>query len=155
MFVYGIDPGVALTSSGTPNTEVEDLFVKAGTGRSVGIQQILPHGKGAGLSTISGLTMRLKKWTTASTAGTAITPQPADPGAQASKHTSAYSPTVGTGGGLYHLEIGCGAGSPGGWAAPNQDSAKILESGYAGSFDLVSAAGTASLVHGLSVETFE
>lgn len=155
MFVYGVSSGTALTSSGTPNTEVEDWFVKAGTGRSVGIQQILPHGKGAAVAAISGLSLRLKKWTTASTAGTAVTPQPADPGAQAAKHTTAVSPTAGSGGGLYHLEIGCGAGSPGGWAAPNQDSLKVLESAFAGSFDVVSAAGTASMVHAVALETVE
>lgn len=155
MFVYGIGSGTALTSSGSANTEVDDMFVKAGTGRSVGLQGIYIHGKAAALAAISGLSMRLKKWTTASTSGTSLTPQPADPGAQAAKHTAAYTPTAGSGGGLYHLEIGCGAGGPGGWTAPNQDSLKVLESGYAGSFDVYSAAGTVSLVHGLSLETVE
>lgn len=156
MFVYSTGTnGTALTSSGSANTEVDDLFVKAGSGRSVGIQGIYIHGKAAALGAISGLTMRLKKWTTASTAGTSVTPQPADPGAQASKFTSAYTPTPGSGGGLYHLEIGCGAAGPGGWTAPNQDSLKLLESAFAGSFDIYSSAGTASLVHGLSVECVE
>lgn len=156
MFVYSTGTnGTTLTSSGTPNTEVDDLFIKAGTGRGVGIQGIYIHGKAAALSAISGLTMRLKKWTTASTAGTSVTPQSADPGAQAAKFTSAYSPTAGSGGGLYHLSIGCSAGGPGGWTAPNQDSLKVLESAYAGSFDLYSAAGTASLIHEISVEAVE
>jgi len=155
-FVYsaGLN-GTTVTTSGTPNTEVDDLFIKSGSGRCAAILALYIHGKGAGLTAISGITQRIKKWTTASTSGTSTTPQPRDIGAQAAKFTTAYSPTAGSGGGLYHLSIGCGAAGPGGWVAPNPDAMLLLEAGYAGSFDAYSASGTASLVHELSMEVVE
>lgn len=154
-FIYSLTSGVTLTSSGTPNTEVDDFFVKAGTGRAVGIMAMYLHGKGAALTAISGITERIKKWTTASTSGTGVTAQPRDPGAQAAKCTAAYSPTAGSGGGAYHLSIGCGAAGPGGWVAPNPDAVLLQESAAASSLDAYSASGTASLIHELSFEVVE
>lgn len=153
--VYGVNLGSnTLTTSATPNTEVDDMFVKAGV-RNCAIQAMYLHGKGAGLTAISGITMRLKRWTTASTAGTAITPTPRDPGAQASKCTAAFTPTAGSGGGTYGVQIGCGAAGPGGWVAPNADSVYLLEGGSAHSLDAISASGTASLVHDVALEVVE
>ena len=156
MFVYTIPTGASsLTTNATPATETDDLFIKAGTGRAVKIRSFLVSGKAAALTAISGILFRLKKWTTASTSGTAVTPVPTDPGAQAAKCTAAFSPTAGSGGGTYSLAFGCGAGGPGGWQAADDQGCIVLESGYAGSQDLYSISGTASLPHDVMAEVAE
>lgn len=155
--VYGITPATAgnLTTSGTPNTAVETLFVKPGATRSVGLQALHLAGKGAGLTAISGIIARVKKWTTASTAGTAITPQPRDPGFQAALATAASRPTAGSGGGVPVLITGCGAAGPGGWVAPLPDAAIALPAANAGSISVDDASGTASLNFEVSGEIVE
>lgn len=150
-FVYHIDTAVVATNfatSGTANTEVDQLFVKPGT-RNIAVIGLYVGGKGAGLTAISGIAYRLKKYTTtAASAGTAITPTPRDPGAQASKCTSGAASagvTVGTGGPLYVGGCISGAAGPGGWVAPNPDAVIVLEGGANQSVDLFSASGTISL----------
>ncbi len=97
-FIYTValaTPG-NLTTNGSANTETETFFVKAGSGRNVGVQKVDVQGKGAGLTAISGIAFRLNKWSTASTAGTSVTPAPRDPGMQAAKATAATRPTSGS-----------------------------------------------------------
>lgn len=157
--VYGVDGGLTTTSNATPNTENDFFFVKPGATRNVGLQAVYIHGKGAALTAISGITIRVKKWTTtASSAGTAITPAPKDPGMQAAKATAASSATTltsGTGGPTLHLTIGCGAAGPGGWVAPNPDSVLVAEAAATHSFDLFNSSGTASLALSASAEIVE
>lgn len=156
---YAVVPGALQTTNATPNTENDCFFIAAGTGRGVGLLALYVHGKGAALTAISGITFRIKKWTTtAGSAGTAITPTPKDPGMQASKHTAGYSVstvTSGTGGPTLLGSIGCGAAGPGGWVAPNPDAMPYIESASADSFDAFNASGTASLNFELSAETQE
>lgn len=157
MFVYGITPavGTTLTCSGTPNTEVDQLAVIAGSGRSTSLLRILVHGRGGALTAISGITWRLKKWTTGSTGGTSITPVPMDPGAQAAKCTAASTPTAGSVDGAVRLSFGCGAAGPGGWVAENPDAMPVLESGSGDSHDLYNASATASLTADASMAVVE
>src|SRR5437867_548965 len=103
MFVYGVVPGAIQTTNATPSTENDCFFVAAGAaGRSSMLQALYVVGRGAGLTAISGISFRLKKWfTTASAGGTAITPAPRDGTVQASKATAGYAAatvTSGTGG---------------------------------------------------------
>lgn len=159
MFVYGVVPGAIQTSNATPSTENDCYFIAAGTGRGTALIGHYVHGRGAGLTAISGITFRIKKWTTtASSGGTGITPAPRDPGAQASKCTAGYAAatvTSGTGGPTLMLSIGCGAAGPGGWVAPNPDAALFIESGSADSFDVFNSSGTASLNFEQSSEVSE
>lgn len=160
MFVYGVVPGALQTSNATPNTENDCFFIAAGSaGRSSMLQQLSIHGKGASLTSISGITFRLKKWfTTASSGGTGITPSPRDGTVQASKATAGYAVatvTSGTGGPTLMLSIGCGAAGPGGWVAPNPDSMPLLEAGSADSLDIFNTSGTASLNFEVSAEIVE
>lgn len=159
MFVYGVVPGAIQTSNATPTTENDCFFVAAGTGRATSLIGLYVHGRGAGLTAISGITFRVKKWTTtASSGGTGITPSPRDPGAQASKATAGYAVatvTSGTGGPTLMLSIGCGAAGPGGWVAPNPDAAPLVESGSADSLDVFNSSGTASLSFEQSAEIVE
>jgi hypothetical protein len=142
-----------ITTNATPNTETEVYFVKAGT-RNCALQSIYLVGKGSSLTSITGIEIRLVRWTTASTAGTAITPTPVDPGMQASKCTAASLPTLGTTR-LNRLITGCGAAGPGGWIAPNVDSMPMLEGGGAMSHDLISASGVASMNFACSMQVQE
>lgn len=161
MFVYTtMSKSVAenFVTSGTANTEIDAMFVKPGT-RNIAIQALIVGGKGAGLTALSGIAYRLKKWTTtASSVGTAITPAPSDPGAQAAKATAAGASagvTSGTGGPT--LQCGCvsGAAGPGGWVAPNPDSMKQLEGSANNSMDLFVASGTVSLNYEANIEHVE
>jgi hypothetical protein len=142
-----------LTTNVTPATETETFFVKAGV-RNAWLQAMYLIGKGAGLSAISGIAIRLIKWTTASTAGTTITPTPKDPGMQAAKQTAASRPTSGATR-VNRLVFGCGAAGPGGWVAPNPDSVEQLEGGGALSLSGMDISGTASLKFEMSLETGE
>lgn len=159
MFIYGVVPGAIQTTNATPATENDCFFIAAGTGRTSAIIGLYVHGRGAGLTAISGITFRTKTWfTTASSGGTGITPSPRDPGAQASKCTAGYAVatvTSGTGGPTLKLSIGCGAAGPGGWVAPNPDAAILIESGSADSHDVFCSSGTASLNFELSAEVQE
>lgn len=159
MFVYAVVPGALQTTNGTANTENDCFFIKPGSTRNVSLQALFVHGKAAGLTAISGITFRLKKWTTtSSSAGTAITPSPNDIGMQAAKHTAAYSATTvtsGTGGPTLLGSIGCGAAGPGGWTAVNADSVKTLEAGDNKSIDVFNTAGTVSLNFEMQAETIE
>jgi hypothetical protein len=153
--VYSLSLATAgnVATNATPNTENETFFVKAGV-RNVALQSCYVIGKGAGLTAISGISFRVIKFTTASTAGTAITPTPKDPGMQAAKHTSASAPTAGATR-VNRLIFGCGAAGPGGWVAPNPDSVELLEGGGGLSIDLLNQSGTASLNFEWSAETVE
>lgn len=150
-----------MQTSGTANTEIDAFFIKPGT-RNIGIQALYVGGKGAGLTAISGIAYRLKKWTTtASSAGTAAVPAPRDIGMQAAKATAATGATAqgavtsGTGGPTFLLGIVSGAAGPGGWVAPNADSLPTLEGSAAQSIDLFSASGTASLFYDFTIEHVE
>ncbi len=157
-FFYGVVPAVNFTTSGTANTEVDALFIKPGT-RDVSIQTVNVIGKGAGLTAISGIAQRIKKWTsTASSGGSAITPSPRDPGAQASKATAGQASggvTPGTGGPVYQCSFGSGAASPGFWNAYLPDQVITLEGSANQSMDVFNISGTISLVFELSVDIFE
>ena len=153
--VYSLSLATAgnLTTSGTPATETDTFFVKAGV-RNCALQSMYVIGKGAGLTALSGISFRIIKFTTASTAGTTMTPTPKDPGSQAAKATSASRPTAGSTR-VNRLVFGCGAAGPGGWQAMNVDSVELLEGGGALSIDSMDISGTASMVFEFSAEIVE
>jgi hypothetical protein len=132
-----------LSTNGSANTETETFFVKPGT-RNVSLSRVSVGGKGAGLTTISGIALRLLTWGTASTGGTGITPAPVDPGMQASKATAASRPTSGTTRKNHHV-FTCGAAGPGGWVAKEADEKLTLEGSAAGSISMMDISGTVSL----------
>lgn len=158
-FVYGIAPGANFATSATPNTEIDALFVKPGT-RNVNMIAAQVQGKGAQLTSLSGIMQRIKKWTTtASTGGSGITPSPRDPGAQAAKSTAGQATggvTPGTGGPVLQLAFGCGATGPGSWSwLNNPDAAVTLEGSANQSIDAFNVSGTASLNFEMSVDIQE
>lgn len=157
-FVYNIQSKAVsenYTTSGTANTEIDVAFVKPGATRAVNLIAMRVTGKGAGLTTLSGIAYRLKVFpTTASSAGTAITPGPvnqvgtpiaavATAAAGAGGGTNAV--TSGTGTAIFVGGCGSGASGPSGWAPMNADGAVTLDGGANRSVDLFSSSGTLSL----------
>lgn len=162
MFVYNSQSAVVstnFTTSGTANTEVDHCFLKPGT-RNLGVQSLTVGGKGAGLTSLSGIAYRLKKYpTTASSGGTAVTPSPKDVGMQAAKATCGMSAsagvTAGTGTAVFLGGCYSGAAGPGAWAALNPDSLPTLEGSDNKSIDLYTSSGTISLNFEFNLEHVE
>jgi hypothetical protein len=156
---YTLVPGAIQTTNATPLTANDCFFITPGATRTFWVKAIFPEGRGAQLTSISGITYRLEKWfTTASSGGTALTPSPNDPGYQAAKQTAGWAVatvTSGTGGPTLMLSIGSGTTSPGNWIAPTLDDAYSLPAAAASSLDIFCASGTASLNFELSVGTVE
>ena len=148
MFAYGIVPTVAtfLTTSGSANTELPNLAIRQAT-RGVWITSFLAGGRGSALTTISGIEFRARRWTTAGSGGTSVTPQPRSIGTTAS--TTAVSSesaiTAGTVSGAYQCGFTCGAAGPGGWTARDLDYAIQIEAGSSDEIDLNSISTTTSL----------
>ncbi len=127
MYVYGITPEADQATSATPDTLDAYLALRE-TSQSVWLQSVLLTGKGAALTALTGISHRLRHWTTVGTSGDAVTPEPARPGHPAAKTLvvdGAYS--EGTVSGATKLAIGHGASGPGGWMARNDEARKVLE----------------------------
>jgi hypothetical protein len=141
-------------TSGTGNTELDQFFLKPGASRPAAIVALRVQGKGAGLTALSGISIRLKAWTTTSStsvAGTSTTPAPKNKLAPACVATAgmataaASSITSGTGGPNIVGYASMGASGPGGWVAINPDDVPLLDGGANMSLDLFSSSPTASL----------
>jgi hypothetical protein len=141
------------TTSGTPNTEVDLFFLKAGVATAF-FQALQLQGKSSLLSQISGLAVRMIKWGTASTGGTGVVPSNNDPGAQAATATAASLPASGTTR-TNRMVIGCGTTTPGQWVARDYDSTIKLQGGGAPSIDGMDVSGAASLPFEWSFEHWE
>lgn len=158
MLIYNIAPPAAVTTSGTANTDVDHLRLLTVAARMAWVKALQLRGKGAALTTITGIEVMLKRFATASTAGSAITPIPRDlSGAVAARTTAFTGPTIGATPTI-QLAIGCGATGPGGWTAPDVDSYITLDAGGGanGNLDLISqTAGVVALAFGYDLETGE
>ena len=159
LLFYSDVPGATQTTNAVAGTANDCFFIKLGATRGVWLNAIYPTGRGALLTSISGISYRLEKWfTTAAAGGTGITPSPKDVGYQAAKHTAAFAVgavTPGTGGPTLMLSIGSGTTSPGNWIAPTLDQAYFLEAAATQSLDIFNVSGAAALVFELSVDTVE
>jgi len=145
-FMYSVAAGANYASHATPNTEDAYLALRQAT-RNFNLTALLVQGKGAGLTALSGISHRVKRWTTAGSGGTALTPAPRRIGTTAST-TAADKQTAltpGTVSGVLQLVIGCGAAGPGGWVARDEDSKITVEAGGSDELAAYSASGTASL----------
>lgn len=157
-FVYGVEgaPATPYATSGTPNAEDPTLVLRQAT-RGVDLQGIYVLGRGAALTAITGIGYRVRRWTTAGSGGTAVTPSPRRIGTTASTTAAdkVTSITPGTVSGAYQLSFGCGAAGPGGWVARDADSAIHLEAGGADELNINSVSGVASMLHHVSCEIAE
>lgn len=155
MLVYNTAPPAAVTTSGSANTDVDHLRLLTVAARMAWVKSLLIRGKGAALTTITGIEVMLKRFATASTAGSAIVPAPRDQsGSVAARLTAFTGPTIGATPTI-QLAIGCGATGPGGWTAPDADSYIDLDAGGGanGNLDLISqTSGTVALPFGYDLE---
>lgn len=155
-FVYGFNSKTLaenFSTSATPNTGIDFMFIKPGATRMVNLLAFGVQGKGAGLTALSGIAFRFSIWfTTSSSAGTSLAPAAVNHVAPAIAATSSggtsggtAAVTSGTGGPTQKGGCGCGASGPGGWVAPNPDAMISLDGGANMSIDVFSASGTASM----------
>jgi hypothetical protein len=159
-FVYAVEgaPATPYATSATVNSEDITLAIRQAT-RGVDLTALFVHGRGAALTTITGIGYRVRRWTTVGSQGAAITPAPRRIGTTASTtaadKTGAVTILPGTVSGAYQLGIGCGASGPGGWVARDADSAIHLEGGSSDELDVNSVSGVASMLHHVSAEIAE
>lgn len=157
-FVYGVEgaPATPYATHATPNTEDPTLVLRQAT-RGVDVTAIYVLGRGAALTAITGIGYRIRRWTTAGSGGTAITPAPRRVGTTASTTAAdkVTAITPGTVSGAYQLSFGCGAAGPGGWVARDADSALHLEGGGADELDINSVSGVTAMLHHVSAEIVE
>lgn len=162
-FFYGVVPGVNFTTNAVANTEIDAIFVAPKSTvptRNVNLSAIQLQGKGAALTSLSGIIQRVKKWTaTASSGGTPITPSPRDSDAPAAKSTAGQASAgvvSGTGGPVLQLTVGCSASGPGSWSwLNNPDVAVTLDGGATSSIDVFNSSGQPSLLFEISLDIFE
>lgn len=156
-FVYSCTPTANLTSSGSANTELANMAFRQAT-RGVDINAFWAIGKGAGLTALSGIAFRARRWTTVGSSGNSLTPAPRRIGTTASTtvvDSNGTAITAGTVSGAYVLSFGCGAAGPGGWTARDPDSAIHIEGTSADEVAVYSVSGTTSLNFELSAEIAE
>lgn|SRR3990167_2212043 len=144
-FVYNVQLATAgnTATHATPNTETGVVRHLPGA-RSVSLRSIYLIGKCAALTAISGIAIRVARFTTGSTVGTGATPRPRDVNAPAATTVCGTGQTLGSGR-TEQLVIGCGVAGPGGWAAQNDDAAINQQGSATSTVDLISASATASL----------
>lgn len=144
------------TTSGTTNTELDFAFIKPGAGAKVSINGLRLQGRGSGLTSLNGMAVNIKNWTTASTTGaggTSMTPSPVSISTAKAASATASAGTgggiavvaAGSGGGTYKGGFGCSASGPSAWTAVTPDQAVEMAAGYAGSCDFYSVATPLSI----------
>lgn len=143
MFIYNITPTASVATSASANTDVDHLRTLTVAGRAARIIGCYLIGKGAALTSLTGIVIKLKRFSTPSTVGSAITPAPRDiVAAPAADLTAFTGPTIGTTPTI-QVAFGCGAAGPGGWVAPNEKAGIFLGAGGGanGNLDLISQTG--------------
>ena len=157
-FVYGVEgaPATPYATHATPNPEDPTLVLRQAV-RGFDITAIYVNGRGAQLTSITGIGYRLRRWTTAGSGGTTVTPNPRRVGTTASTTAAdkVTAITAGTVSGAYQASFGCGAAGPGGWVARDADSAVHVEGTSADEIDINSVCGVASMLHHVSAEIAE
>lgn len=152
-----------MTTSGSANTEIDFLFLKPGASRPLQVLALRVQGKGAGLTALSGISIRMKQWTsTASSGGTSTTPAPKNNLAPACVATAGMGAgggtgavTSGTGGPSIVGYASMGASGPGGTVPINPDDVPTLDGNANKSVDLMSASPTVSLSFECEVDNQE
>jgi len=153
---YTVMPGATQTTNATANTENDSLFTAPGSLAQLIVRYIHLTGKAAAATTLSGITARLKMYpTTASSGGTAITPQPEIPAYAAAKSSAGYSAaavTSGTGTLVFFRELGCGVSGSDTWQASRDlDDAPQIQPSATKSFDMFVSSPSASTPYGLDL----
>lgn len=152
MFFYNTAPDGNRATNGSVNTDFDHLRFLTGSNRIARIQGINLTGKGSQLTSISGISIRVKRLATPSSAGSAQTPRPRHPAMPAADITAFLDPTIGATP-TVQLAIGCGAAGGFEWKAREEGEKIGLQAGGGanGNADIISQSGTASLNFELGV----
>jgi len=149
-------PATPFASHATPNTEDPTLVLRQAT-RGFDVAGISVHGRAAAGTTLTGIGWKVRRWTTAGTGGTGVTPAPKRIGTTAATtaadKTSAI--TAGTVSGAYQASFGCGSSTPGGWVARDTDAMIHVEGGGADELNINSVCGVASMLLDCAAEILE
>jgi hypothetical protein len=138
-----------LSTSASANTELANMALRQAT-RNFSLNALMAFGRGAALTTLTGIGNIVRRWTTAGSGGTAATPAPRRIGTTASTvcATSVDSAiTAGTVSGAVQAKYGFGAAGPGGWVARDDDSKILVEAGSADELDVMSIQGGSSALN--------
>lgn len=129
MFIYGVSAaGVDYATSASADTEDAWLAMRAGANTTFSLTGLFVAGKAVAATVLNGISHHVKRWTTAGSGGTSLTPSPRQSSSPAAVTTCADKQTAltpGTVSGAVQLSIGHGASGPGGWVA-RDDKSKIL-----------------------------
>lgn len=145
---YNVAFGATQTTNITPGTENDCFFIKPGATRSLLLTALYFMGKGALLTSISGIIYRLKQFTTTSSSGgTALTPSVKGPflAATATAGAAAATVTSGTGGPTLKGAWGSGSTSPFPWMSKNLDEAYEVDAAANNSLDIFNSSLAPSL----------
>lgn len=159
MFYYnvaGLAAGASYATHATPNTEDPTLVLRGGT-RNFDLVSMQCNGRANAATTISGISYLVRRWTTAGSGGTAVTPSPTRIGTTATTTAAdkATAITPGTVSGVVVAVMGCGKAGPGGWVARDQDDVVTVEGGSSDELNINSLAPEASLSHYVSCRIAE
>jgi hypothetical protein len=158
-FVYvvaGLAANASYATHATPSTEDPTLVMRQTT-RGFDLNAVYANGRANAATTISGISYLARRWTTAGSGGTAVTPAPRRIGTTASTVCAdkATAITPGTVSGAIQLAFGCGKAGPGGWVARDDDSKVHLEAGGSDELNINSLCAEASQSHYVSAEIAE
>lgn len=146
-FVYGVGAaGVDYATSGSADTEDAWLALRESTS-GFKLTGLFVAGKAVAATVLNGISHHIRRWTTAGSGGTALTPSPRVATAPAANTTAADKQTAltpGTVSGAVQLSIGHGASGPGGWVARDENSKVVVEPGSADELDIYSIQGGTS-----------
>lgn len=129
-FIYGVgEAGTDYATSASADTELVWAALRQAT-RSFRVTAMFFAGKAVAATTLNGISHHLRRWTTAGTGGTAVTPSPRDANAPAAVTTAGFgAPTPGTVSGAVQLSVGHSASGPGGWVARDDNSKIHVDAG--------------------------
>lgn len=156
MFVYNVASASNVSTNASANTDTDHLRYLTVTPRPCCIRSINLMGKDTGATSLTGIAVKFKRFATASTSGTGVTPQPRDPLSPAAKTTPFTTPTIGATP-TVALALGFGRSGPGGWVAQDRDSEIQLDTngGANGNLDMISQSGGTSLPFEYSIDHAE
>jgi hypothetical protein len=145
-FYYKVASGTQYATHATPGTADAWLALRQAT-RNFNLVELWAGGKAAALTTLSGISHFVRRWTTAGSGGTALTPAPMRIGTTAStgavdKQTAL---TPGTTSGAYVGGLNHGNSNGSRWAARDEDDKVTVEAGSSDELAVYSVSGTASL----------
>lgn len=154
--VAGLAAGASYATHATPSTEDPTLVLRQAV-RGFDLTAIYVNGRAAAATTITGISYLVRRWTTAGSGGTAVTPNPKRIGTTASTTAAdkATAVTAGTVSGAIQVACGCGKAGPGGWTARDADHKVHVEGTSADELDINSLCGEASVAHYVSAEIEE